>query len=82
MQRRRHMDSDSDTCENDILQKEEAVSHIFLKCNFSRKYILEHDWNHSGVQRQKFFFLVAAARSTKHKGNAQTNTHGLRLIHM
>jgi hypothetical protein len=35
--RRRSMELDSYTCENRILQREETISHVFLKCNYVRR---------------------------------------------
>lgn len=37
MLRRRNMELDSYTCENCILQKEETIAHLFLRCNFARR---------------------------------------------
>jgi hypothetical protein len=37
MLRRKNMELDSYTCGNCILQKEETVTHLFLRCNFARR---------------------------------------------
>lgn len=37
MLRRRNMELDSYTCENCILQKEEIVVHLLIRCNFAKK---------------------------------------------
>ena len=34
--RRRNMHLDSYTCENCILQREETIAHLFLRCNFAK----------------------------------------------
>jgi hypothetical protein len=53
MLRKRNMDLDSYACENFILQKDETLVHLFLRCNFATVM-----WGHATAGH-----LVAATSS-------------------
>jgi hypothetical protein len=38
MLKRRNMELESYTCENCILQKEDIIAHLFIRCNFARRH--------------------------------------------